>query len=78
MALKRLKVSTSRGVLRNVKTMTGFWVDEDFRRYLIAEPIGVWDSKSLSFTHAYVSLQVFLMNFDRFQGISTVFFHGFK
>jgi len=27
--------------LMNVKSMTGFWVDEDFRRYLIAEPIGV-------------------------------------
>eukprot|EP00913_Durusdinium_trenchii_P013819 g12976.t1 len=27
--------------LMNVKTMTGFWRVEDFRRYLIAEPIGV-------------------------------------
>ncbi|CAE7545732.1 unnamed protein product [Symbiodinium natans] len=27
--------------LMNVKSMMGFWPDEDFRRYLIAEPIGV-------------------------------------
>ncbi|CAE7698927.1 CYCL1-1 [Symbiodinium microadriaticum] len=27
--------------LMNVKHMMGFWPDEDFRRYLIAEPIGV-------------------------------------
>ena len=36
--------------------MTSFWVDEDFRRYLIAEPIGARDSESLSFTLVSSSL----------------------